>query len=99
LPIEHDDNTTRAVARLPGLDIAIEHRRLDDAERISIHLQAAPSFAAFGEALDIANPFAFWTRAAQLAFLPWLAWSPWLGASRALLPPVASEAPPTAPEA
>lgn len=98
MPIEHDDHTTRAIARLPGLDIAIEHRRLDDAERISIHLQAAPSFAAFSDALGIANPFAFWARSAQFAFLPWLAWSPWLTASRALLSD-ANEAPPTAPEA
>ena len=96
-----DDDTTRAVARLPGLDIAIEHRRSKEAEAISIRLQATPSFQAFGDFAGAANPFAFWARAAQLSMLPWLAWSsawtPWLDASRALLPP-ASEAPPTAPE-
>lgn len=95
---ERDDDTTRAVARLPGLDIAVEHRRLDDAEQISIHLRATPSFKAFGDFLDGANPLAFWAHAAQLAFLPWLAWSPWLNAARALLPPNANDAPPTAPE-
>ena len=93
-----EDDTMRAVARLPGLDIAVEHRRFDNAERISIHLQAMPSFAAFGEGLDAINPFAFWTRAAQLAWLPWMAWSPWLNATRALLPPMTAETPPTVPE-
>jgi hypothetical protein len=98
LPIEHDDDAARAVARLPGLDIAVEHRRFDHAEQISIHLQATPSFKAFGDYIQGANPFAFWARAAQLAWLPWLAWSPWLNATRALLPPTTDETPPTAPE-
>lgn len=100
MPIEHDDHdATRAVARLPGLDIAIEHHRSDDAERISIHLHAVPSFAAFGTALDSLNPFAFWARAAQLAWLPWMAWSPLPTTTRALLPPRTAETPPTVPEA
>jgi len=102
VPIEHDDDdATRAVARLPGLDIAVEHRRLPNAEAISIHLQAMPSFAAFGDFLDAANPFAFWARAAQMSMLPWLAWmnfSPWLNASRALFPPGSGDTPPTVPE-
>jgi hypothetical protein len=105
VPIDHDDDdTTRAVARLPGLDIAVEHRRLPNAEQISIHLQAMPSFAAFGDFLDAANPFAFWARAAHMTMLPWLAWSPllalsaWLNASRALLPPGSGDTPPTVPE-
>lgn len=104
MPIEHeDDDATRAVARLPGLDISVEHRRFEHAEQISIHLQATPSFKAFGDYIDGANPFAFWARAAQLAWLPWLAWSPWLApwlnAMRTLLPPgSAIETPPTAPE-
>jgi hypothetical protein len=76
------DDTTRATAHLPGLDIEIVHRRSPsaDAELISIHLQAVPSFEAFGRFLEGANPFAFWVRAAQLA------WQPWLGAAGALLP-------------
>jgi len=65
-------DTTRATARLPGLDIEIVHRQSPDAEQISITLQAMPSFEAFGSWLDAANPFVFWTRAAQLAWLPWL---------------------------
>ncbi len=40
-------DATRAIARLPGLDIEIVHRRSPggDAEQISINLQAVPSFA------------------------------------------------------
>jgi hypothetical protein len=66
--------TTRATARLPGLDIEIMHSRAveGDAEQISINLRAAPSFAAFGRALELGDPFAFWAQAAQLAWLPWL---------------------------
>jgi len=45
-----EDNTTRTTARLPGLDIEIIHRRSpnDEAEQISINLQAMPSFEALG---------------------------------------------------
>ena len=65
---------TRATARLPGLDIEIAHWRTveGDAEQISINLRAAPSFEAFGHALETANPFAFWVQSVQLAWLPWL---------------------------
>ena len=82
LPDRNHDDTTRAVAHLPGLDIAIEHRRSPnaDAELISIQLQAMPSFEAFGRALDAANPFAFWVKAAQLV------WMPWLGALQSFAP-------------
>jgi hypothetical protein len=80
--VEQTDDATRAVAHLPGLDIEIEHRRSPnaDAEMISIHLQAMPSFEAFGRYLEAANPFAFWAKAAQLA------WQPWLAAAQALTP-------------
>ena len=69
-----EDNTTRATARLPGLNIEIIHRRSlnDEAEQISINLQAMPSFEAFGRFLETANPFALWAQAVQLAWLPWL---------------------------
>ena len=69
-----EDNTTRATARLPGLDIEIIHRRSlnDEAEQISINLQAMPSFEAFGRFLETANPFALWAQAVLLAWLPWL---------------------------
>jgi hypothetical protein len=67
------DSGTRA-AHLPGLDIEIMHRRAveGDAEQILINLRAAPSFEAFGRALEAANPSAFWAQAVQLAWLPWL---------------------------
>ena len=78
-PGQVETHATRATAHLPGLDIEVMHRRAaeGDAELISIHLRAAPSFEAFGRALD-ANPFAFWAQAAQLA------WQPWIGAAFAL---------------
>jgi hypothetical protein len=89
-PQTHED-TTRATAHLPGLDIEIVHRRSPtaDVEQISISLQAVPSFEAFGRFLQTVNPFAFWVQAAQLA------WFPWLGAASALMLPwsVASEPP------
>jgi hypothetical protein len=95
-----DDDTTRATARLPGFDIEILHRRSPGAEQISVHLQAMPSFDAFGRFFESANPFAFWSEAARLMWLPFLAlYSPWLGTSRALMPPKVDEAPPTSPEA
>jgi hypothetical protein len=78
-----NDDATRATAHLPGLDIEITHRRSPNAERISIHLQATPSFEAFGRFLESANPFAFWAEATRLAWLPFL---PWLGAAGALMP-------------
>ena len=83
-----EDDTTRATARLPGLDIEIVHRRSPgaDAELISINLQAAPSFEAFGRYIEATNPFAFWMQAAQMF------WMPWLGATRALTAP--AEKPP-----
>jgi hypothetical protein len=78
-----ESDTTRTTAHLPGLDIEIVHRRSPQAgaEQISIHLQAVPSFEAFGRFLETANPFAFWARTAQIA------WLPWLGAARALMLP------------
>ena len=69
-----DGHATRATARLPGLNIEVVHRQspAGDAEEISIHLQAVPSFEAFGHFLEEANPFAFWAEATRLAWLPWL---------------------------
>jgi hypothetical protein len=73
---------TKATARLPNLDIEIVRSRspAGDAERITISLQAAPSFEAFGRFLEATNPFLFWMRFTQMA------WKPWLGASAAMLP-------------
>lgn len=78
-----DDDTTRATARLPGLEIEIVHRQSPaaDAEQILLSLQAVPSFEAFGRFLQTANPFVFWAQAAQLA------WLPWVGAASALMLP------------
>jgi len=79
-----DIDTTRASARLPGLNIDIVHSQSPggESEHITITLQAVPSFEAFGRALEAANPFAFWTQAMRLAWLPWLE-----AARVAMLPP------------
>jgi hypothetical protein len=72
---ESDFDETRVRGRLPHLDIGIMHRRSRDgeSEQLSISLQAVPSFAAFGRFLEATNPFQFWARLAQVAWLPWLA--------------------------
>jgi hypothetical protein len=76
-------HATTGTANLPGLDIEIVHRRSSggNAEQISIHLQAVPSFEAFGRFVESANLFAFWAQAMQMAWLPWCA------AAQAMLPP------------
>ena len=73
---------TKATARLSNLDIEIVQSRSParDAERITISLQAVPSFVAFGRFLEVTHPFLFWMRFVQTA------WSPWLGAAAASLP-------------
>jgi len=82
-----EDNTTRATAHLPGLEIEIVHSRSPegDAERISVNLRATPSFEAFGRFLETANPFMFWVQAAQMAWLPWT--FPWSEVARAAMLP------------
>ena len=85
---------TRAIARLPNLDIEIIHGCSADgnAERLSISVLAVPSFDAFGRAMEAANPFLFWMRIAQRA------WAPWLGSTQARLPPRTFGQLPAAPE-
>ena len=69
------DGETRAVARLPNLDIEIRHRpNMDgDGEQILISMQARPSFEAFGCFLDASYPLVFWIGLMQMAWSPWLA--------------------------
>ena len=87
MPHPSDNDTTRATASLPGLEIEIVHRRPrdGDVEALSINLQAMPSFEAFGRFLETANPFAFWAQIMQQAMQ--IAWLPWLGATRGLTAP------------
>lgn len=77
-----DIEETEAVALLPRLKIEIQHSRspAGDAEQLSINVLALPSFEAFGNFLEAANPFLFWMRFAQTA------WSPWFAAFPASLP-------------
>jgi hypothetical protein len=60
-------DATKATAHLPGLEIEIVHRFTPGGEQISIHLQAMPSFEAFGRFLEASNPLAFWGEVARLA--------------------------------
>jgi hypothetical protein len=80
---EGQDETTRATAHLPGLDIDIIHRRSPDGEweQVSINVRATPSFEAFGHLLEATNPFTFWMQAARLTWLPWLL------AAQTMMPP------------
>ena len=73
MPTQEIDET-RATINLPSLDIEIVHRRAPDgsAEQLTLSLRALPSFAAFGEHLDAANPFLLWARMKELAWQPWL---------------------------
>ncbi len=86
MPHSSDNDTTRATASLPGLEIEIVHRRPqgDDVEALSINLKAIPSFEAFGRFLETANPFVFWAQTVQQAMQ--LAWLPRIG-SRTLMAP------------
>ena len=72
---------TRAVARLPHLDIEIRHRRLpeEQAEQLTVSLKATPSFEAFAEFLARQAPWRLFAQMAQAS------WQPWLAASSALL--------------
>jgi hypothetical protein len=65
-------DTTRASARLPGLDIDIIHRQSPngDWEQMSINIRAAPSFEAVGRLFEAADPFTLWVQAARLMWMP-----------------------------
>jgi hypothetical protein len=69
-----DYDETRAIARLPNLDIEVLHRRSwqGEDEQISISVRAVPSFEAFGRFLEAGNPLLFWARMMQIAWSPWL---------------------------
>jgi hypothetical protein len=71
---------TRAIARLPGLDIEIVHRRPqgEAGEAIGIMLHAMPSFEALSRTMFPANPLLLWAELTQTM------WSAWMGA---FLPP------------
>jgi hypothetical protein len=77
----------RATARLPHLDVEIAHRRLpdEDAEQLSIHLRASPSFGAMADYLQrrpwswlAVSPLLIWQESVR-AF-----WATWLPVPRAL---------------
>jgi hypothetical protein len=74
---------TKAVARLPNLDIEIHHRQAPEeaAEYLSISLRATPSFRAMADHLDVHavqlfNPLMFWLAAFQAAQEFWAPFLP-----------------------
>jgi hypothetical protein len=71
---ENEIDSTKASARLPGLDIDVIHRQSPggDWEQISINIRAMPSFEAVGRSFEAADPLALWLKAAQLMWMPWL---------------------------
>jgi hypothetical protein len=71
---ESNYDETRAVARLPNLDIEIIYRRPSegDEEQMLITLRAVPSFEAFGRFVELANPLLFWMRLMPMPWIPWL---------------------------
>lgn len=75
---------TRAIARLPGLDIEIVHRapQGEAGEAIGILFRAMPSFDALNQSMYAINPLLAW--AEMTAELTQAAWSAWFGA---FLPP------------
>jgi hypothetical protein len=68
-----DIHATRAIAQLPGLELELQHRWLEEGEEIALRLRAIPSFGAFWEAMARADPIAFWVEANRLAWAPWIA--------------------------
>ena len=74
---------TKAVARLPNLDIEIRHRRAPEeaAEYLSISLRATPSFRVMtghldAHAVQLFDPLAFWLTAVQAAQAFWAPFLP-----------------------
>ncbi|MCG8595326.1 MAG: hypothetical protein MI785_13330 [Kiloniellales bacterium] len=72
---------TKITANVPNLQIEIRRRDLpeENAEAMTIHLRASPSFDAVARTLlpalsaaSMMNPMAAWMRAAEIAWQPWL---------------------------
>ena len=90
---------TRAIARLPHLEMEIRYRRLpeEQTEQSAITLSAMPTFEAFARFVERQGPWPW------LALQPWVlaaqmiqaSCQPWLGASSALLAPRHGRCPPT----
>lgn len=62
---------TRAIARLPGLDIAILHTRAQagQGERLAVVMQRTAPLPP----LALPDPVSLWLQMAQAAWAPWLA--------------------------
>jgi hypothetical protein len=71
---EHDIDTIKASAHLPGLDVDIIRSQSPsgDWEQISINLRATPSFETLGRSFEAADPLRLWMQAMRLMWMPWL---------------------------
>jgi len=71
---ESEIETTKASARLPGLDIEIIHRQSPNSEweQVSINVRATPSFEILGRSSEVADPFTLWMQAVSLMWMPWM---------------------------
>ena len=81
---------TRAVARLPHLDIEIHHRKAPEegAEMLAITLRATPDLDTAASLLDpfrLAGPGGLWST--------WTAFNPWLATWLSLFAPVQRQLP------
>jgi hypothetical protein len=62
-------NETRAVARLPSLDVEITHRRESEAETLQMTLRGAPGLEMLAH-----GQLALWTAMAMTPLALWQAW-------------------------
>jgi hypothetical protein len=71
---ESEIETTKASARLPGLEIEIIHRQSPNSEweQVSINLRATPSFEMLGRSSEVADPFTLWMQAVSFMWMPWM---------------------------
>jgi hypothetical protein len=85
---------TRAVAKLPHLDIEVTHRRLseENAEQLTISVRAVPSLGAVARWLElhpawpwlVMSPLAVWQRAMMSLWGPMQTGWPWTEAGQSL---------------
>ena len=81
--VSGDQNETRALFRLPNLEIAMVHRgvRGGEGEQVMSALRTVPSMESIGSVIESAAPLVFWMQLTQAA------WTSWFGCLAAAAPP------------